>query len=170
MLQAQSPRPNLQRIGLTQIKDHSRTIADDGPFPVSDICTMTHIDTTPFKAQLLEQRASLLAQLATLRGGAIGRVEASADHFSGREDSSAQTTTERDLELALDDRETTELAAVDAALKRIEAGTYGQCIACEVNIPVARLQAAPEAQRCIHCQEKAEHARAVTSKAGILSG
>jgi DnaK suppressor protein len=120
--------------------------------------TMTHLDTNTFKAKLLEQRQSLLEQLATLRGGNIGRVEASVDHFSGREDSSAQTTTERDLELALDDRETLELAAVDAALKRIEAGTYGKCGVCDADIPPARLQVAPEALRCIHCQEKAEHA------------
>lgn len=119
---------------------------------------MTLQDFSPFKAQLLQQRASLLAQLATLRGGPIGRVEASADHFSGRSDSTAQTATERELEFALDDRETTELAAVDAALQRIEAGTYGRCTVCDVAIPEARLQVAPEAARCITCQEKAEHA------------
>jgi DnaK suppressor protein len=119
---------------------------------------MTHLDTTPFKAQLLEQRASLLAQLSTLRGGPVGRAEASADHFSGREDSSAQTANARDLEFALDDHETTELEAIEAALQRIAAGTYGQCADCGVHIPPARLRAAPEATRCITCQEKAEHA------------
>lgn len=119
---------------------------------------MTNQDFTPFKEKLLQQRASLVAQLTTLRGGPIGRVEASADHFSGRSDSTAQIATERDLEFALDDHETTELAAVNAALQRIEAGTYGRCTACDVAIPLARLQAAPEAERCIACQEKAEHA------------
>ena len=117
---------------------------------------MPHFDTNPFKTQLLAQRAELLAQLAILRGGPIGRVEASANHFSNNHESSAQTTTERDLELALDDRETQELAAVDAALQRIEAGTFGQCLDCAAAIPVARLQVAPEALRCISCQENAE--------------
>jgi DnaK suppressor protein len=125
--------------------------------PLTD-CTMTKLDTTPFKAQLLEQRASLLGQLATLRGGDVTRAEASAEHFSRREDSQAQTTTERELELTLDSRETTELDAVEAALKRIAAGTYGECTDCGVHIPAARLQATPEAPRCIHCQEKAEKA------------
>lgn len=119
---------------------------------------MTHFDTTPFKNQLLQQRASLLAQLAALRGGAVGRVEASAEHFAPNQDSTAQTATERELELTLDDRETTELNAVDAALQRIEAGTYGQCTTCGIDIPLARLQVAPEAPRCIGCQEKSEHA------------
>jgi DnaK suppressor protein len=117
---------------------------------------MTTPDFTSFKEKLLQQRASLVAQLATLRGGPISRVEASADHFAGHTDSAAQTATERDLEFALDDHETTELVAVDAALQRIAAGTYGRCTACDVKIPLARLQVAPEAARCISCQEKAE--------------
>lgn len=119
---------------------------------------MTLLDTTSFKAKLLQQRASLAAQLAALRGGPIGRAQASADHFGDHEDSSAQTATERELEFALDDHESKELAAVDAALQRIEDGAYGHCTACGIDIPLARLQAAPEAERCIACQEKAEKA------------
>ncbi|MDO8450446.1 MAG: TraR/DksA family transcriptional regulator [Rhodoferax sp.] len=117
---------------------------------------MTTKLTAPFKAQLLAQRASLLDQLASLRGGTVSRAEASADHYGRTEDSTAQVRTERDLEFALDARETAELSLVDAALSRIEAGTYGQCVDCGVEIPAARLHAAPEAPRCIACQEKVE--------------
>jgi len=112
--------------------------------------------TAPFKQQLLAQRTSLLEQLATLRGGAVGRAEASAEHFGQAEDSTAQVSTEREMEFALDARETDELRMVDAALRRIEAGSYGQCLDCCVEIPAARLHAAPEAARCIACQEKLE--------------
>ena len=112
---------------------------------------------TLFKKQLLAQRASLQIQIATLRGGPISRAQASVDHFGKPEDSRAQMVTERDLELALDARETAELAAVDAALKRIEAGVYGQCVDCGVEIPAPRLHAAPEAARCIDCQKRSEH-------------
>ena len=110
----------------------------------------------PFKAQLLAQRASLLAQLASLRGGAIGRVEASAEHFERAEDSRAQMETERDLEFALDARESAELDAVDAALKRIEDGVYGICVDCGADIPAPRLHAAPETLRCVACQDQFE--------------
>lgn len=119
---------------------------------------MTTHNTAEFKAQLLAQRATLQAQLATLRGGAISRAEASAQHFGSREDSPAQTATERDLEFALDDHDSAELRAVAAALQRIEAGTYGDCVDCGVSIPEARLRAAPEALRCIACQEAVEKA------------
>jgi DnaK suppressor protein len=118
----------------------------------------THI-TAPFKKQLQDQRVALLAQLATLRGGTVGRAEASAAHFDARqvEDSRAQITTARELEFALDARESAELDAIDAALKRIEDGSYGVCVDCGCDIPAARLHAAPETMRCIACQDKFEH-------------
>lgn len=117
---------------------------------------MTIVSINPFKDQLLAQRASLLEQLRSLRGGSVGRAEASADHFGQPEDSPAQVNTARDLEFALDAHESAELDQIDAALQRIEAGTYGQCIDCGVQIPAARLHAAPEAARCVPCQEKTE--------------
>ena len=110
----------------------------------------------PFQKQLLAQRASLMEQLITLRGGKVGRAEASAEHFSGAEDSDAQVNSARDLEFALDDHESAEIRLIDAALERIKAGSYGQCLDCGVDIPAARLHAAPEAPRCIACQEKLE--------------
>lgn len=117
---------------------------------------MTKYLTEPFKKQLLEQRASLLEQLANLRGGNIGRAEASVERFQHTEDPRAQVDIERDLEFALDARESAELDAVDAALKRIEDGVYGICIDCEAEIPAQRLHAAPETLRCIICQSKFE--------------
>jgi DnaK suppressor protein len=118
----------------------------------------THL-THPFKQQLLTQRAGLLEQLTQLRGGTTGRAAASAAHFAEREsDSRAQMGSERELEFALDAHESAELEAIDAALKRIEDGAYGVCADCGVDIPAARLHVAPETPRCLHCQEKAEHA------------
>jgi DnaK suppressor protein len=42
------------------------------------------------------------------------------------------------------------------ALRRIDAGTYGTCIDCGEDIPLIRLQARPEATRCVHCQTRHE--------------
>ncbi len=118
---------------------------------------MTTYLNAPFKEKLLAQRASLLEQLKNLRGGSIGRAEASAEHFGDPEDSTAQENSARELEFAMEEHETAELRQIDAALARMEAGTYGQCIDCGVEIPAARLHAAPAAPRCITCQEKAEN-------------
>jgi DnaK suppressor protein len=118
----------------------------------------SHLDS--FRQQLETQRAELLDQIAQQRGGTKGRAEVAAEHFAHSEDSSAQVATERDLEFALNEREVVELAALDAALVRIAAGTYGRCTDCDMAIATARLKATPEAARCIACQEKAEHSHA----------
>jgi DnaK suppressor protein len=115
--------------------------------------------SAPYQQQLLDMRVALLAQIAVQRGGTVSRADAAADHFGQPEDSRAQVATEREIEFALGERETAELTAIDAALARIGAGTYGVCTDCGVTIPPARLQASPEAQRCIPCQEKAEQTR-----------
>jgi len=109
-----------------------------------------------FKQRLESQRAALLTQIAQQRGGSTSRAELAAEHFAHAEDSHAQITSERELEFAINEHETAELAAMDAALARISAGTYGHCIDCNALIPEARLNAAPEAARCISCQEKLE--------------
>ena len=121
---------------------------------------MNTSQAAPFQQQLLALRASLLAQIAQQRGGAVSRAEAAADQFGHSEDSPAQVTTERDLALAIDERELAELSLIDAALARIEADTYGECTDCGVDIPAARLKASPEAPRCIACQEKVERHQA----------
>jgi DnaK suppressor protein len=115
--------------------------------------------SAPYQQQLLAMRTALLAQISAQRGGTVSRADAAADHFGQPEDSRAQVATEREIEFALGERETAELAAIDAALARIEAGTYGLCTDCGVTIAAARLQASPEAWRCIACQEKAEQTR-----------
>ena len=108
------------------------------------------------QTRLLAMRAALQAQISEQRGGAGSRVDAAADRFGRVEDSRAQTNTERELEFALSDREVEELATIDAALNRIEAGTYGDCIDCGVQIAAARLDVSPEVTRCVPCQEKFE--------------
>ncbi len=45
---------------------------------------------------------------------------------------------------------------VQAALLRIEAGTYGECLACEEPVGFARLSARPETPFCIACQARRE--------------
>src|SRR5215470_7722958 len=58
---------------------------------------------------------------------------------------------------ALDEQGRREMAAIQAALARIDAGTYGICETCGETISVARLTAMPMARLCISCQERLEH-------------
>lgn len=52
---------------------------------------------------------------------------------------------------ALDERGRSEVLAIDAALARIAAGTYGQCVGCHETISIERLTAYPTADRCMVC-------------------
>jgi DnaK suppressor protein len=114
-------------------------------------------DIQAYRQQLQALRAALLAQIADQRGGSRSRADVAADHFMHAEDSHAQVTSARDLEFAINEHETAELAELELALLRLDAGTYGVCIDCAAVIPAARLKAKPEVQRCLPCQEKIEH-------------
>ena len=41
-----------------------------------------------------------------------------------------------------------------AALHRLDLGTYGTCVDCRGPVPEGRLEAKPEAARCVACQGK----------------
>jgi DnaK suppressor protein len=49
-----------------------------------------------------------------------------------------------------------EVAAIRAALKRLDDDTYGICVTCDEPIAPARLEALPYALQCIKCATKAE--------------
>jgi DnaK suppressor protein len=112
-----------------------------------------------FAQQLQQMRSEVLAQLRAQRGGKIGRAEASAEARATESDDWATADAERDLAIALEERESAELVAIDEALKRIADGSYGLCLDCGVSIATARLHANPTATRCVSCQEKTETAR-----------
>ncbi len=45
-------------------------------------------------------------------------------------------------------------ASLERALLRIDSGTYGACTACDVPIPVGRLELVPDAELCISCAQR----------------
>ena len=61
-----------------------------------------------------------------------------------------------DLGNAAVTRELVELRHIEAAKKRMENGTYGDCVHCETEIPYERLKVQPAAERCAPCQEMHE--------------
>lgn len=118
---------------------------------------MTHLDLlTSYRENLLAQRAELLAQIAQQRGGTRSRADVAEEHFAHSEDAPAQVASERDVEFALNERETDELGQIADALTRLDQGNYGICADCGTAITAARLRATPQAARCITCQENAE--------------
>lgn len=56
-----------------------------------------------------------------------------------------------DISMAMIRRTEASLEAVDAALERIEAGTFGVCVSCHGRIAAERLEALPHADVCARC-------------------
>ncbi len=44
------------------------------------------------------------------------------------------------------------------ALERLDGGTYGKCVDCATTLPDERLEAKPDAERCVPCQQRHEAA------------
>lgn len=58
--------------------------------------------------------------------------------------------------LRLRDRDRKLISKVQAALERIEEGTYGICEECGEEISIPRLKARPVTTLCIHCKSQQE--------------
>lgn len=70
----------------------------------------------------------------------------------GSQAAAATHVFEQQRDLALRDHNQQLLESIDAALARIEAGSYGTCIRCSGTIAPERLDALPWAAQCIECQ------------------
>lgn len=68
----------------------------------------------------------------------------------------ATETFDRELDYTLEENAEHVLAAIDAALQRMEEGTYGRCLSCGKQISRERLEAIPWATQCIDCKRKEE--------------
>jgi DnaK suppressor protein len=73
----------------------------------------------------------------------------------------ASTETDRSIELRARDRQRKLIAKIDAALSRIEDGTYGYCDETGEPISLKRLEARPIATLSIEAQERHERAERV---------
>jgi DnaK suppressor protein len=115
--------------------------------------TNTAVRTDELREMLIERRREIQAHVhGRIRGGRADRpvdvgdtVDQSDAHIQG------------DLDLTLLQMEADNLARINGALVRLEAGTYGRCAECERDIAQRRLRALPFAVRCQVCEQRREH-------------
>ena len=121
---------------------------------------MTGIDTERFREALLDERRRVEHALATLRDEHRGSLDEEVEEIAATSDNhlaeTATATLGREIDYTLGENSGHVLAAIDAALKRIEEGTYGTCVSCGDQIRYERLEATPWADLCIDCKRKAE--------------
>jgi RNA polymerase-binding protein DksA len=100
----------------------------------------------------VEARTTLLAERARLLEGLTEGIVAPDPMTYGSQAAAASQVFEQQRDLALRDRNQVHLEAVEAALARLDAGTFGTCIRCGRPIAPERLEALPWAAHCIDCQ------------------
>jgi DnaK suppressor protein len=81
----------------------------------------------------------------------VHHMQDEAANFPDPNDRATQESEFR-LELRTRDRERKLIKKIDEALKSIEAGDYGYCETCGVEIGIRRLEARPTATLCIDCK------------------
>jgi DnaK suppressor protein len=103
------------------------------------------------KQRLLSERDSVDRQLSVY-GAQVGRDGGSPD-LQGFADS-AHTTAERSELLSMIEELESARGNIDAALNRMDTGTYGKCERCGREIPFERLEAIPTASLCVNCKQQ----------------
>ena len=122
---------------------------------------MSALDTDRFRKLLVERRDQVANALENLHKENAGSLEdETGELVSGSADQhladTATETVEREIGNTLEEHDERLLEAIDAALQRVEDGTYGKCVNCGAQIPEERLEAMPWATLCIECKRKEE--------------
>jgi DnaK suppressor protein len=110
------------------------------------------VEITVARKRLEEMRDDLDRSIAILQGEHPGPVAGSGYPQDSADAGSTLSETDRTeaiLHSARNQRD-----EVLAALARLEEDTYGRCVDCGGDIPEGRLDARPDAARCVGCQAK----------------
>ena len=120
---------------------------------------MSSIDTDRFRRALLEERERVVSALGHIHEENPGSLQDETGEetmFDNHLGDTATATFDRELGYTLEENEEHLLAEIDAALRRIDDGTYGTCRVCGRPIGEERLEAVPWTTLCIDDARKQE--------------
>jgi len=111
------------------------------------------METAAIRARLLARRAALAAQDATtsVAAGTVELDQARVGRLSRMDALQGQAMAQETLR-----RQQRERLRIDAALRRLDDDSYGDCLECAEPIAAGRLEADPAATLCLACAEAAE--------------
>ena len=115
-----------------------------------------------FRTKLQEERQRVQHALAFVEDEGAGTQRDLVDNERAAADNhmadAASHTLDRELDDTLAENAEHVIERIDAALRRIDDGTYGTCERCGREIPEERLDARPWASFCVDCQRLEDHA------------
>jgi RNA polymerase-binding transcription factor len=116
------------------------------------------VDLDAARDRLIAERTRVTAEVAAWQDDLSHSIEDSMDEDGNDSHlaDSATETVDREIEQSLEENAEHLLASIDAALGRIEDGSYGRCERCGEAISEERLEALPYATKCIECKRLEE--------------
>lgn len=124
------------------------------PAKKTAIATARQLDA--LKTVLVNRRAALLTEVHERMRDV--RADGNGHRGGLDEAESAEVGVQDDIGFALIQLKAETLDRIEDALRRIDAGNYGDCSSCGAEISEARLRALPFALRCKECEEAREAA------------
>lgn len=112
---------------------------------------MTTLELNQYRIQLQTLAAPLARNLARDQRELLRLEEPEVAGGAMRSTEDEVNEGLREVEVGLIANEASLLEEISAAIKRIDAGTFGVCVTCGKKISKARLEAIPHASQCIHC-------------------
>lgn len=122
-------------------------------------------ELTEFKHLLLTLRSRIRGDVQHMQDEALDRPDNGGDSKSPTHLAELGTETyEQDFALRRVENEQEVLEEIDEALRRVDSGIFGLCLACQEQgktpakslIPKARLRVIPYARNCVECERRRE--------------
>jgi DnaK suppressor protein len=117
---------------------------------------LTEFDRQQVEKRLRERAEEIAARREALKREGAGMLDAELADYDQHPADEGTETHEQELDETTDMILAAEAENVEIALQRLAEGTYGTCIDCGKEIPRERLEAIPEAIRCVEDQARYE--------------
>jgi DnaK suppressor protein len=124
---------------------------------------MTKTDLTLQRERLLALRARLQGDTTQMEDNALNKDHNMTTSIPTDMEELGSDNADQELTLSLLGSDKDALDQIEAAIRRIENGCYGECETCGVKIPKSRLEAIPYAAQCVRCASQQEEGHGLES-------